>query len=136
MASTPSGSGGAYEERNGAIAAGVVKQQVLALEGIAEEPPEWVPRPGESAAALLFKYATRATPTGSSNHNEGRRQQESQEARRSISEEAEEKGDENKKREEQGGLLQQPQPMYNDDDNGSHRRHPGQTSGGGACSPE
>ncbi|CAM9500233.1 unnamed protein product [Ectocarpus sp. 4 AP-2014] len=136
MASTPSGSGGAYEERNGAIAAGAVKQQVLALEGIAEEPPEWVPRPGESAAALLFNYATRATPTRSSNRNEGRRQQESQEARRSIIEEAEDKGDENEKREEQGGLLQQPQPMYNDDDNGSHRRHPGQTSGGGACAPE
>ncbi|CAM9285282.1 unnamed protein product [Ectocarpus sp. 13 AM-2016] len=54
IASKPSGSGGAYEERNGAIADGTVKQQVLALEDIAEEPPEWVPRPGESAAALLF----------------------------------------------------------------------------------
>ncbi|CAB1101135.1 unnamed protein product [Ectocarpus sp. CCAP 1310/34] len=136
MANTPSGSGGAYEQRIGAIADGAVKQQVLALEGIAEEPPEWVTRPGECAAALLSNYATRATPTGSSNRNEGRRQQESQEARRSIREEAEEKGDENEKREEQGGLLQQPQPMYNDDDNRSHLRHPGQTSGGGACAPE
>ncbi|CAN0368454.1 unnamed protein product, partial [Ectocarpus sp. 8 AP-2014] len=136
MTSTPSGSGGAYEERNGAIAAGAVKQQVLALEGIAEEPPEWAPRHGESAAAVRFKYAAQATPTGSSNSNEGRRQQESQEARRNISEGAKEKGDENEKREEQGGLLQQPQPMYNDDDNCSHRRHPGQTSAGGACSPE
>ncbi|CBN74841.1 Tyrosine kinase specific for activated (GTP-bound) p21cdc42Hs [Ectocarpus siliculosus] len=136
MTSTPSGSGGVYEERNGGIAADAVKPQVLALEGIAEEPPEWGPRHGESAAAVRFEYATQATPTGSSSSNEGRRQQESQEARRNISEEAKEKGDENEKREEQGGLLQQPQPVYNDDDSGSHRRHPGQTSAWGAFSPE
>ncbi|CAM9627599.1 unnamed protein product [Ectocarpus fasciculatus] len=136
MVSTPSGSGGAYEERKGAAAAGAVKQQVVALEGIAEEPPELVPRPEESAAALRFDYATRATSRGSSNRTERRRQQESQEARRSRSEEEDEKGDKREQREEQGDMLQPPQLSYNDDENRSHGRHQGQTSGGGACSPE